>query len=115
MAEQWYYAQQGQRKGPVSEEQIRQLMSSGQIQPTDLVWKQGMAQWTQASQVFATLPPNPNVPPPSPAKASQIGSKAKEVAASFVSRGKEAAQLIAKQAERTKITTLNLPNCYQAL
>ena len=53
---QWYYAQQGQRKGPTSEEQIKRLVSSGQILTTDLVWKKGMAQWTQASQAFP--PPN---------------------------------------------------------
>ena len=45
MAEQWYYSKQGQRTGPVSEEQLKQLASSGQVQPTDLVWKQGMPQW----------------------------------------------------------------------
>jgi hypothetical protein len=56
MADQWYYTQQGQRKGPVPEEQIRQLMSSGQMQLTDLVWKQGMVQWTQASQIFSSPP-----------------------------------------------------------
>jgi hypothetical protein len=57
MTEQWYYAQQGQRIGPVSEEQIRQMMSSGQIQPTDSVWKQGMAQWTQANKIFSSPVP----------------------------------------------------------
>jgi len=68
MAEQWYFAQQGQRKGPTSEEQIRQLLSSGDIEPTDLVWKQGMTQWTQASQVFSPLPPDLNGPSPVPQK-----------------------------------------------
>ena len=66
MAEQWYYAQQGQRKGPVSEREIRQLISSSQLQPTDLVWKQGMAQWTKASQFFPPPPSDPNAPPPVP-------------------------------------------------
>ena len=115
VAEQWYYAQQGQRKGPVSEEQIRQLMSSGQIQPTDLLWKKGMAQWTQASQAFPRPSSSHNAPLPVPKETAQIVSKAKGVAASLVSRGKEAAQLVAKQAERTKITTISLPNSYQAL
>ena len=77
--EQWYYAQQGQRKGPVSKEQIRKLMSSGQLQASDLVWRKGMAQWTQTSRVFPPPPPDPNGPPPVPTQAAQIGSKAKEV------------------------------------
>jgi hypothetical protein len=66
MADQWYYSQQGQRVGPVSEEQISHLVSSGQIQPTDLIWKQGMAQWSQASQIFPPPPSDPNAPPPIP-------------------------------------------------
>ena len=44
-----------------------------------------------------------------------FASKAKSIAASVASRGKAAAQLIAKQAERTKLTTINLPSAYQAL
>ncbi len=112
MAEQWYYVQQGQRNGPVSEQEIRQLISSGQVQPNDLVWKQGMAQWTQASQVFLPPSSDQNALPPVP---SETGNKAKGLAASLLSRGKEAAQLAVKQAERTKITTINLPSSYQAL
>jgi hypothetical protein len=64
MAEQWYYSKQGQRTGPVSEEQLKQMVASGQVQPTDLVWKNGMAQWGQAGQVFPPPPPDPNAPPP---------------------------------------------------
>jgi hypothetical protein len=66
MADQWYYSKQGQRVGPVSEEQINQLASSSQIQPTDLVWKKGMVQWTKVSQVFPSPAPDPNAPPPIP-------------------------------------------------
>ncbi len=68
MAEQWYYAQQGQRKGPVPEEQIRQLLSSNQIRPTNLVWKKGLAQWTQASHIF---PPPLNAQPSTQSSTTQ--------------------------------------------
>ena len=57
IADQWYYAQQGQQKGPLSEEQLRQLATSGQIQPTDLAWKQGMASWMPASQIQGLIFP----------------------------------------------------------
>jgi hypothetical protein len=59
MADQWYYAQQGQRQGPVSAQQLKQLASSGQLKPTDQVWKQGMAEWQPASKVqgLFLLPP----------------------------------------------------------
>jgi hypothetical protein len=65
MADQWYYVQQGQRQGPVAEEELKQLASSGQLKPTDKVWKQGMAVWTEASQVDGLIPPpDPSQPPP---------------------------------------------------
>jgi hypothetical protein len=66
MADQWYYSQQGQQKGPIPEEQLRQLVTSGQLKPTDLAWKQGMAQWVQVGTIVPSLPPDPNAPPPLP-------------------------------------------------
>ena len=69
MASQWYYAQQGQRKGPVSDEQLRQLASVGELNPTDLVWKNGMASWGPASEVeglFASEDQPPPLPPDLP-------------------------------------------------
>ena len=44
-----YYAQQGQRHGPVAEEQLKQLASSGQLKATDRAWKNGMAAWQAAT------------------------------------------------------------------
>ena len=70
MADQWYYAHQGQQSGPVSTEQLEQLAASGQLQPGDVVWKQGMAAWLPANTVeglFARAPgsaaPTPGAPP----------------------------------------------------
>ena len=51
MEAQWHYTDQGQRLGPVSSSQLKQLATSGRLQPSDLVWKEGMAQWVAASQV----------------------------------------------------------------
>jgi hypothetical protein len=45
----------------------------------------------------------------------RMADKAKEMAASLLSKGKAAAQLVAKQAERTKFANITLPNAYQAL
>lgn len=56
MEEQWYYSQQGQRMGPVSEEQLTDLVFSGQLKPTDMVWKKGMASWQAASQIPGLFP-----------------------------------------------------------
>ena len=58
MATEWYYSQGKARLGPVSSLELRELAALGQLQPTDLVWKDGFAEWVAASKVkdltFAT-------------------------------------------------------------
>lgn len=62
--EQWYYTQGGQRSGPVTEDELRQRVSSGKLQPTDLVWRKGMAEWQKAVDVGILPPSGPDVPKP---------------------------------------------------
>jgi hypothetical protein len=62
MADQWYYGKDGQQQGPVDEATIKSLLASGQLAPSDLVWKEGMANWAAAS----TLPEFANAAPPAP-------------------------------------------------
>ena len=45
MAEQWYYSKGGQQHGPINAEGLKQLAATGQLQPSDLVWREGMAAW----------------------------------------------------------------------
>jgi len=57
MADEWYYAQSGERKGPVSFAKLQELAKSGWLTPGDLVWRHGMPDWTPAKDVeglFAT-------------------------------------------------------------
>lgn len=50
----WYYVRDGQRMGPVSEDEIRQLAVSGGLRPDDLVWNESMGeQWQPASMQAA--------------------------------------------------------------
>jgi hypothetical protein len=59
MADQWYYTRQGQRFGPHSIDQMRQMALAGQLLQTDLVWTDGMTEWTAAGrvpQLFAAAP-----------------------------------------------------------
>jgi len=49
MAEEWYYSNNGQQMGPVSEADLRALANDGGLKPTDLVWTDGMSAWTPAS------------------------------------------------------------------
>src|SRR6516165_11460115 len=48
MADLWYYTRDGKAMDPVSEAELKKLAASGDLKPTDLVWKEGMAQWVQA-------------------------------------------------------------------
>jgi hypothetical protein len=52
MATEWYYTINGQQApAPVSAAQLKQLATNNQLQPTDLVWQEGMATWMPASSV----------------------------------------------------------------
>ena len=52
----WHYEDQGERRGPVSIGELKQLATSGQIHPESLVWKRGMADWSPASEVDGLFP-----------------------------------------------------------
>lgn len=65
----WYYAVNGQRQGPVSFEQLRQMTATGHIAAADLVWHEGMNDWQAAATIPALAPPPtqpvyPAAPPP---------------------------------------------------
>ena len=62
-AKEWYYFENGNRTGPVSKEQLRQLVSGGQLTPVNLVWKHGMSQWVPLNRAISSAPFNPNMPP----------------------------------------------------
>jgi hypothetical protein len=51
MSAQWYYTKNGQRIGPVTDAELKQLAASGTILPTDQIWKEGMATWTNAGNL----------------------------------------------------------------
>jgi len=55
MANEWHYTKNGQRFGPVSGQQLKELAAKGQLGPNDLVWKEGMKQWLPASKVKGLL------------------------------------------------------------
>ncbi len=45
----WYYSLNGQQTGPVTEAQLTALISSGAINTSTLVWKEGMPDWQAIS------------------------------------------------------------------
>ena len=60
----WFYAEQGQQKGPVTFEQLQALAGSGELKPTDLVWTNGMPQWAPAGAQAGLFPAGAHQPPP---------------------------------------------------
>lgn len=50
MAE-WFYAKDNAQHGPVSDFEIRSLISSGQITQDTVIWREGMADWLPLSEV----------------------------------------------------------------
>lgn len=67
----WFYYKQDERRGPFSEADFKVMAASGQIQPTDLVWKAGFTDWVTAASVPDLIrssetppPPLPPIPPP---------------------------------------------------
>ena len=59
----WYYAVNNEQKGPVSESEIKAQLATGKLPPDSLVWKDGMDNWTPATQVAAFSFREPPVPP----------------------------------------------------
>ncbi len=59
---QWYYANDGQRHGPVSAEEFKALVDAGTIHAATLVWRNGMANWQPYAEVAAASVPNPPIP-----------------------------------------------------
>jgi uncharacterized membrane protein len=48
----WYYIQEGNQVGPIEESELRALVQTGKITPSDLVWNSTMGeQWVAASTI----------------------------------------------------------------
>jgi hypothetical protein len=65
----WYYTRGGEKNGPVDSRDIKLLVVSGQLLPTDLIWKEGMKSWVPAGSSPVLFPPQsadgvPSAAPP---------------------------------------------------
>lgn len=74
----WYYAERGQQSGPVTEEQLSELLRAGTITLETLVWRDGLPGWAPYREVLGTpaapAPTGPIDPPSGPeAVCSQCG------------------------------------------
>lgn len=69
---QWYYSLNNQQQGPVSEEQLRDLIAQGIISHQTLVWREGMPDWAPYQTVAAASPSSAGAPAVSTASGGQV-------------------------------------------
>ncbi len=68
MVTEWFYTENGQQAAaPVSAAELKRLATAGQLQPTDMVWREGMANWVTAGTIKELFPPSRTTPAPPPA------------------------------------------------
>jgi len=54
---QWYYSKNATQLGPVSLDELRAKLTSGEVLSTDMVWREGMPDWRPASAMFELAVP----------------------------------------------------------
>ncbi len=57
----WYYAQNNERLGPVSDEELAELNRTGKITADTLVWRQGWSEWRKWRDAGVGTPDSGNV------------------------------------------------------
>jgi uncharacterized membrane protein len=60
----WQYIKNGVQTGPVTTEELRNLLATGAIPAETLVWREGLASWSPASSLSEFAGTAPPVPPP---------------------------------------------------
>lgn len=68
MGDEWYYAQDHDILGPVSAERLKELAAGGQLQPTDVVWKNQSETGVPAAKVKHLFSAAPAEAPAGPVK-----------------------------------------------
>lgn len=77
MAADIYYSQNNERYGPFTSDDLKKLAASGQLQPSTLIWRDGMAEWQPAHRVKGLFPqssPSHTNPPPLQSSAPSDGN-----------------------------------------
>ena len=68
----WYAGKDGEQKGPFTEDDVRGMIARGEVAASDLLWKDGMAEWTAASEVEEFADAVEEAPPPPPKTPTEI-------------------------------------------
>src|SRR5438034_37658 len=48
----WYYVENGEQRGPVTDADLESLRKAGTVGPETLLWREGMANWQASSELF---------------------------------------------------------------
>lgn len=128
--EEWHYAKDGQQFGPISAAELKRLASTGELTATDLVWKDGMADWKKAASIKGLFPTEQSAtptPPPVPKSATDspdsngkspkanVAEAVKSDLTDIVGAAKKAKDLTVAHARKTQISQMSLPNAYFSL
>ncbi|WP_269540262.1 DUF4339 domain-containing protein [Cerasicoccus fimbriatus] len=75
----WHYAIDGEKLGPVSDNELAQLASSGKVDGKTLIWRDPMENWKPLEEVpaavsIAMVPASPMTPPPMPNAAPPVSA-----------------------------------------
>lgn len=51
MADEWFYARDGEQVGPMGVEALQRLAGNGELGPDDFVWREGLPVWVPAAEL----------------------------------------------------------------
>ncbi len=74
MSEKWYYVENGERRGPVEQDEIISLHQAGKLTDQDYVWKKGFENWAKISDVEELAAPSipGGLPDPIPTPSQEV-------------------------------------------
>jgi uncharacterized RDD family membrane protein YckC len=86
---QWYYAEDNKQVGPFSDEDFKDLTSSGKVTAETLVWHEGMPQWAAYGSLSGPAPEIQSEPADAAAKAAPAAPDGAKGTGTCVECGKE--------------------------
>ncbi len=69
---QWYYVRDGERQGPVEEEELKRIVDRGEIPRDALIWRSGLSDWERYSSLFGQKADDQDLTPSTPTEAKRV-------------------------------------------